>query len=342
MSQLRKDPILSRWVIIASERGHRPSDFRAEVDPPQASRGCPFCYGNEDKTPPEIYAVRPPDTEPDGPGWLVRVVPNRYPALSVEGEVDRRGLGMFDFMNGVGAHEVIIESPDHHMNLCDARPEHIELILRTYIARVKDLRRDLRLRYIIIFRNYGKVAGASLAHPHSQLIATAIVPRLPKEKLEAARSHYLSKERCIFCDLIRQEQALGDRVVMETRGFIVLSPFAARFPFELVIFPLRHCHDFVLMEEGEVSELAEVLKEALWRLREALNNPPYNYILHTAPSTHPRPGRPEYWGTLALDYHWHIEIVPRLTKVAGFEWGTGFYINPVAPEEATKFLREVR
>jgi len=306
-----------------------------------ASRGCPFCYENEDKTPPEIYAVRPANTQPNKPGWLVRVVPNRYPALTIEGDLNRQGLGMFDLMNGVGAHEIIIESPDHHLNLCEALPEQIEHIVRAYIARVEDLRRDKRLRHIIVFRNYGRAAGASLAHPHSQLIATAIVPRLPKEKLEAARLHYQRKERCIFCDLIRQEQALGERVVLETQHFIVLSPFASRFPFELVIFPLRHSHDFVNLQPEEIADLARVLKEALWRLKVALDNPPYNYMIHTAPSTHPRPGRPEYWGTLALDYHWHIEICPRLTRVAGFEWGTGFYINPVAPEEATRFLREV-
>lgn len=340
MPELRKDPIIDRWVIIASERGRRPSDFKVEEEPSRRSGFCPFCYGNESKTPPEVYAVRPDGSAANAPGWLVRVVPNRYPALAIEGNLDRRGLGMFDMMNGVGAHEVIIETPDHHMNLCDASQEHLERILTAYRSRLLDLRKDLRFRYMLIFRNYGKVAGASLSHPHSQLIALAITPRTVKEELMHAQAHYRSKERCIFCDLISQEQELRKRIVFQSEHFIVLSPFASRFPFEVHLLPLRHSHDLTEMTGEEEMALARALKEVLRRLKEVLENPPYNYIIHTAPVLHPRPGHPEYWGTIALDFHWHIEIVPRLTQVAGFEWGTGFYINPVAPEEATLFLRD--
>lgn len=341
MSELRKDPILDHWVIIAAERGYRPSDFKAEVPMAYTGAGCPFCEGNEDKTPPEVFALRAPGTAPNQPGWEVRVVPNRYPALTIEGDLNRRGLGMFDMMNGVGAHEVIIETPFHDRHLADLPVEQVVKVLIAYKARIEDLRRDLRFRYILVFRNHGWIAGASLSHPHSQLIALAITPRLVKEELTAAREHFARKERCIFCDLLNQERALGERVVFETKHFIVLSPFASRFPFEVSIFPLEHSHDFTLMGSEIMEDFARTLKETLLRLKQALADPAYNFLLHTAPNPVPRPGRPEYWGTLAYDYHWHLEIMPRLTRVAGFEWGTGFYINPVAPEEATRFLREV-
>ncbi len=339
MSQLRKDPVVDRWVIIAAERGRRPSDFKAE--PAEvSSAGCPFCEGCEQKTPPEIWGIRAPGTEPNTPGWQVRVVPNKFPALAIEGELNRHGAGMYDLMNGIGAHEVIIETPQHHLDLPDADADHVARVLITYRERTLDLRNDDRLRYVLVFRNHGRVAGASLSHPHSQLIALAITPGLVKSKLDAAREYYRRKERCIFCDIIWQERESGERVVMENDQFIVLSPFAARFPFELAIFPKWHCHDLCLMSDAEMRGLAQVLREMLRRLRAVLDDPPYNYVVHNSPTALPRPGRPDYWGTLALDYHWHLEIYPRLTRMAGFEWGTGFYVNPVAPEHAADSLRE--
>ena len=339
MSQLRKDPVLDRWVIIAAERGRRPSDFKAEPIE-VGSAGCPLCEGSEGKTPKEIWAIRQPGTEPNTPGWQVRVVPNKFPALQIEGELDRRGEGLYDTMSGIGAHEVIIETPDHHLDLPDADVDHVALVLRAYRERTLDLRRDTRFRYALVFRNHGRVAGASLSHPHSQLIALPITPSLVRSKLESAREYYRRKERCIFCDLIWQERESGERVVMENERFVVLCPFAARFPFELAIFPKWHCHDLCLMGDAELREFAAVLHDMLGRLRTVLEDPPYNYVLVNAPNALPRPGRPDYWGTLALDYHWHLEIYPRLTRMAGFEWGTGFYINPVAPEDAAQCLRE--
>jgi len=211
-------------------------------------------------------------------------------------------------------------------------------VLTAYNERTCDLRRDPRFRQIVIFRNFGVAAGASLSHPHSQLIALPIVPMLVKRKLTAARSHYLHKERCIFCDLLEQEEAMPERVVMQTDDFLVLSPFAARFPFELQVYPRRHMHDFTLMSAGEQLAFAAVLKETLLLYRNMLGNPPYNMMLQTAPNTLARPGHPDYWGTLACDYHWHVELTPRLTKTAGFEWATGFYINPVSPELAKAYL----
>ena len=339
MSELRKDPILDHWVIIAAERGRRPSDFKTDTLP-DTSRSCPFCGDNEHMTPPEICAVCGPGREPNTPGWDVRVVPNKFAALAIEGDLQRSGIGLLDKMGGIGAHEVVIETPEHCAVFCELPKEHLVKVIDTFVDRVVDLRSDKRFRHIIVFRNYGSAAGASLAHPHSQIIALPIVPKFVSEKLRAAREHYHRKERCIFCDLIEQEMAMPERVVCRNEHFVVLSVFAARFPFEVNIFPLQHQHDFVLMSPEQRQSLAEILADILVRYRTILGDPAYNLMLQTSPNTLPKPGHPEYWGTIEYDYHWHIELIPRLTKVAGFEWGTGFYINPVSPEQAAGFLRE--
>lgn len=342
MSELRKDPVVDRWVIIAAERGRRPSDFPS---PHQQERkggaGCPFCAGNESKTPDEIWATRPDGSPPNTPGWQVRVVPNKFPALRVEGEADRHGLGMFDLMNGIGAHEVIIETPTHDWDIADGPPGAVDAVLLACQARLTDLYRDQRFRYCVLFRNYGERAGASLDHPHSQLIAIPIVPKRVKDELQAAQVYYSRKERCIFCDMVRQELALGDRVVMEREHYVVLAPFASRFPFELAIFPKVHQHDFRLLAEDNRAALARTLTDSLRYIRKALGGPAFNYVVKSAPNPVPRPGKPQYWGTLEHDYHWHIEIMPRVTRIAGFEWGTGFYVNPVSPEQSADFLRDI-
>jgi len=337
MSELRKDPIVDRWVIIAAERGRRPSDFRSESPPPPPA-ACPFCPGNEHKTPPEVYAVRD-GTPPNSPGWEVRVVPNKFPALAIEGDVTHHGIGLLDWMSGVGAHEVVIESPDHGFRLERADNEHMLKVLQAFEQRLRDLRGDVRFRHIIVFRNWGSAAGASLSHPHSQIIALSIVPDIMKQKLRAARDHFRRKERCIFCDLIEQELALPDRVIYRNEHFVALSPFAARFPFEVQIYPLAHMYDYTLMNREQQLGLIDVLQFVLRRYDTELSDPPYNLMVQTAPNPVPRPGRPEFWGTLAHDFHWHLELIPRLTKPAGFEWGTGFFINPVSPEDAARFLR---
>ncbi|NLO72631.1 MAG: DUF4931 domain-containing protein [candidate division WS1 bacterium] len=334
--QLRKDPILERWVIIA-DRGKRPTDFPPEEE--DKGKFCPFDEGNEDRTPPEVYAVRPGGGGVNTPGWKVRVVPNMYPAVITEGDTTHHGIGLLDWTRGVGAHEVIIEHPDHKFSFARADVEHMLLIVETYIQRVKDLRGDKRFRHIIVFRNHRGAAGASLKHPHSQLIALSITPETVKQKLKAAREYYLRKERCIFCDLIEQEMRLPDRFIYANDDFVVLSPFAARFPYEVHIFPLQHCHDFTLMAEEQKRGFVDALQFVLRRYDGEMNDVPYNMMLQTAPNPIPRPGRPDYWGTIQCDYHWHVELLPRLTKPAGFEWGTGFYINTVLPEKAAEFLR---
>jgi UDPglucose--hexose-1-phosphate uridylyltransferase len=338
MSELRWDPLKLHWVIIATERGRRPRDFSVESET-GVQTSCPFCYGNEDKTPREIFAIRPSGS-PNTANWQVRVVPNKYPALRVEGELKSRGYGLYDVMDGIGAHEIIIETPDHDRGLADLTPPEICNVLKAYRARFLDLRQDRRLRYMVLFKNHGTRAGATLSHAHSQLIAVPLTPPVAATELRICREFYSSKERCIFCDLIDFEISCGDRIVREFANYVIMTPYASCFPFELRLYPKRHSHDFALLGDADLAELAVAMKEMLFRLKTVLKDPPYNFILHTAPPTQDRLGKPEYWSSLEYDYHWHIELVPRLTQIAGFEWGTGFFINPTSPEDAATFLRD--
>ncbi len=340
MPELRHDPIQRRWVIIATERGRRPSDF-AKLEPERSEGFCPFCPGNEAKTPPEIIALRPENTKPDTEGWEVRVVPNKFPALRIEGDADREAVGIYDKMNGIGAHEVIIESPLHDISLAEQPLEHFQKIMRVYQMRLSDLKKDLRFRYILIFKNHGVTAGASLSHPHTQIIATPVTPRTVSMELESARRHYELKERCLFCDIIKQELQTGERVISQVDGMVALAPFASRFPFEVMVAPLEHSHDFAELSEDGIKALSKCLKDVLTRLKIALDDPPYNFMLHTSPNTESRNRRANYWVTLPADFHWHFEIIPRLVRTAGFEWGTGFYINPTPPEDAAGYLRDI-
>ncbi len=332
MPELRKDPIIGRWVIISMERGKRPSDFNERAERKKKSTFCPFCPGNEDKTPPEIFAIRSAKTKPNTPGWSLRVVPNKYPALQIQGDLNRRGEGIFDKMNGVGAHEVIIETPEHDKTIDKFSIKEIENIFMTYRLRIQDLKKDKRLRYPMIFKNHGSAAGASLEHSHSQLIALPIVPKRVLEELDGSKRYFNYKERCIFCDIIYQELEDGIRIVLENEHFIVWSPYAPRFPFEIWILPREHHSNFEYISDQHINSLARIIKEFFIRMNLVLENPPYNFLIHTTPINL----------SDNLYYHWHIEFIPKLTKIAGFEWGTGFYINPTPPEEAAKFLREVK
>jgi UDPglucose--hexose-1-phosphate uridylyltransferase len=330
--ELRKDPITGRWVIISTDRQKRPNDFRLERSAASGREQCPFCPGHEAMTPPEILAYRQNGGAANAPGWELRVVPNKYPALQVEGTIDREGEGIFDRMNGIGAHEVIIETPDHDRSLALMSEPEIERVLWAYRERMLDLKQDHRLRYILVFKNHGAAAGATLEHPHSQLIALPIVPDFVREELEGARLHYQVKERCVFCDVVQQEGRDGQRVIQENADVIALAPYAPRFAFETWLLPKRHGARYETAPRHEYESLARLLKSVLQRLDRALEAPPYNLIVHTSPFS-------EEVGQL---YHWHIEIMPKLTRVAGFEWGTGFYINPTPPEEAARVLRAVR
>ncbi len=329
MPELRKDPITGRWVIIATDRARRPSDFTREPVPRPSARFCPFCYGSEQKTPPEVLAYRSKGAQ-NQPGWSVRVVPNKFPALGIEGDLNRQGEGIYDKMNGIGAHEVIIETPEHDKTLAEVSDKQVEEALWAYRDRVLDLKRDKRFRYIILFKNHGEAAGASLEHTHSQLIALPVVPKRVKEELDGAKIYFDFRERCIYCDIVRQETLSGERLVSETDRFLVVEPFAPRFPFETWIVPKRHDSHFEESDAGTLQNLAGVLRQTLRKIDQVLERPAYNFIVHSAPLQEPQ----------LAHYHWHVEIIPKLTKVAGFEWGTGFYINPTPPEESAKFLRE--
>ncbi|MBC8414023.1 MAG: galactose-1-phosphate uridylyltransferase [Nitrospira sp.] len=328
MPELRKDPISGRWVIISVERGKRPSDFAARIS---AKKGgfCAFCEGNERTTPPEIMAFRPAGMSSNSAGWSLRVVPNKFPALSIEGNEDRVGDGIFDQMNGLGAHEVIIECPDHHHTLSTMPLKSVEDTLWAFHHRINDLKKDKRFKYVLIFKNEGEEAGASLEHTHTQLIALPIVPQLVEEEIYQSKQYYSYKERCIFCDIIRQESASGKRVISENEHFIALAPFAPRSPFETIIMPKNHESSY--MQNNHYPQLAHILQHTLKQIDKVLYMPPYNLMIHTSP----------FKDEQNAYYHWHIEIIPKLTKIAGFEWGSGFYVNPVPPEESARFMREV-
>jgi UDPglucose--hexose-1-phosphate uridylyltransferase len=277
-------------------------------------------------------AYRKDGNLPNRKGWSLRVIPNKFPALQIEGDLDREGEGIYDKMHGLGAHEVIIESPNHNDTLSTMPEERVEDLLWAYRDRILDLKKDDRFRYILIFKNHGEQAGASLEHPHSQLIATPIVPKRACEEVDGAKAYFKYKDRCIYCDIIRQELQQESRVIALNDEFVAIAPFASRFPFETWILPRNHEPFFQDSKKADMVSCSRMLKGVLGKMDQVLTNPPYNYLIHSAPLQE----------TEVNHYHWHLEIMPTLVKVAGFEWGTGFYINPVPPEDAAKYLREAR
>jgi UDPglucose--hexose-1-phosphate uridylyltransferase len=281
-------------------------------------------------TPPEIMAFRHPGSQRNSSGWWVRVVSNKFPALGIEGDLNKTGRGMYDWMNGVGAHEVIVETPEHDKKLGFLDSRQLEDVLWAYRARYLDLKKDPRLKYILVFRNYGRAAGASLSHPHSQLVATPVIPGIVSAELQGARRYSEYRDRCVFCDILRQEQEDGARIVAENNHFLVISPYAARTPFETWLLPKRHCASFAAIAAEEQSGFAAILGETLRRIHYCLDDAPYNFNIHTAPCDEDE----------SEDFHWHLSISPRLTIAAGFEMGTGIYINVTPPELAAEHLRE--
>ena len=331
MPELRKDPIVGRWVIIAPDRARRPRRSSIVPELPDDSGFDPFCEGNEHATPPEILAYREPGSVSNGRGWRVRVVPNKFPALQVEGRLGKRGDGIYDVMSGIGAHEVIIECPHFETNMSRLSVDNIREVLWVYRDRLVDLKKDPRLVHGLIFKNKGAMAGATLPHSHSQLIVTPVVPISIWEEMTGALEFYNYRGRSIYSDMIQQELENEERIVFDSPNFVVFCPFASRFPFETWILPKHHSSHFENIQRQEVEELGMVMKTVLRKLEIGLDDPAYNYVIHTAPfDTNELP-----------HYLWHIELFPSLTRVAGFEWGSGFYINPVTPEEAASFLRNV-
>ena len=329
MTELRKDPIVGRWVIISTERAKRPHEFPQE--PPSRHEGmCPLCPGSERMTPPEILACRQ-GGEPNDPNWTLRVVSNKFPALRIEGDLGKAADGIYDRMNGIGAHEIVIESERHDVDLFDLPEKRFEDVLWAYRERLLDLKKDRRFKSVIVFKNHGSAAGASLVHSHSQLIALPVVPKRVIEEMTGCREYYRFRDRCLFCDIIVQEMEQKSRIVEEGSEFLAFAPYAPRFPFETWIVPKRHQCAYEMIEPDQMRALAAVFRRTLRRLNLALENPPFNFIIHSAPF---QEGAADF-------FHWHVEIMPKLTKVAGFEWGSGFYINPTPPEESAKYMREL-
>jgi len=334
MPELRQNPATQEWVIVATERARRPEDFaRPTVPQPPGERGgpCPFCPGNEHLTPPETLAYRR-EGPANGTGWWVRVVPNRFPALVPEGSQDRREeVRLFRRMDGLGQHEVVIESPDHRGTFCLFDDKQVEEILLVYRERYLELSRQRWARLIIVFRNNGVGAGTSLAHPHSQIITTSVVPINLRRKHDIAIRYFDAVGTCLGCDIVAQERAVGKRIVLETEDFVAFHPFASRVPFETVIAPLRMQASFAQITMDEAKRLAKVLKIVLAKLYFGLNNPDYNFVIDTVPV-----------GDEHKEYYlWHIRILPRLTTPAGFEVGSGIFITTALPEETAAFMRQI-
>ncbi len=329
MSEFRHEPVSGQWVIIAPERAARPTEFAVERR--THSEGfCPFCEGHEDRTPPEIDAVRPSGSPADAPGWLARVVPNRYPAVSPD-VLLREGGGPFTrHISGFGRHEVVIETPAHCVSQSEQPVECFHHVVALYQRRLLALRSDRRIASALIFKNSGAAAGATIEHSHSQLVALPAVPRGIQTELWNAKEFHKDCGQCMFCAIIEHEVSEEARLLLEDEDCIALVPFASRFPFETWILPKRHESALEESAPHVLKSLGEMLHRVLIALDMALDRPAYNYIIHTEP----------FAVRENAAYHWHVEVVPRVTYIAGFEWGSGCAINPVRPEEAAELLRE--
>lgn len=330
MHELRRCPLTRRWAVIAPTRVRRPDVMRLveSVDPESFD---PFGEGNEHATPHEILAYRHNGSHANGPGWSLRVVPNKFPALSVEGHLEASAVGLYDCLSGIGAHEVIIESAERETRMAALPVSQVTDVMRSYQDRLRDLKHDQRLVQPIIFKNAGALAGASLDHTHSQLIVLPIVPPDVENELNNTKTHYEQRGRDLFGDLLAQEMEDQVRIVTETASFVAYCPYASRFAFEIWVVPKVQQSNYEDASHRQLEELGGVMKEVLCRLDAALGEPPFNYVLHTAP----------FRGGSRKDYRWHFKIFPRLSRVAGFEWGSGAFINAVPPEDAAKFLRDV-
>lgn len=323
MSEWRKDPLVGRWVIIAPERAERPYALE------KGELLCPFCEGMESCTPKEVLSVRRPGTLPNQPGWLVRVFPNRYPALQKDVPLESREDDLYHSMSGFGVHEVIVETPHHAVDFAELPREHLTTVLSVYRERLQNLGEEEGLRYGLLFKNQGMEAGASMSHAHSQIIATPIVPQAILEELRNSVEWYRKKRKCPFCEIVEREGETGERVVLSGDRFMVFIPYAARFPFEMTILPVEHSSSF--LEEEHLGELAETLSKVLRGARKFLGTLSFNFVLHNVPY---RAQKEE-----EESYHWHLEVLPTSLRVAGFEWGSSFAINVVRPEEAASKLR---
>jgi UDPglucose--hexose-1-phosphate uridylyltransferase len=329
MNELRQNIITRDWVIIAKGRAERPDEFaptkKERIELPAFDARCPFCVGNEHKTLDETFAIR------DGNGWRVRVVPNKFAALSPQGRRIRKVSGVFRSMPAVGIQEVIIEHPLHNASLALIPAAHVADLLRAYRNRYDAVRKDDRIEAVIIFKNHGEAAGTTLHHPHSQLVATPIVPNQFRIRVDESIRYFDDTGECVYCRTVAEELSSRERVIEENERFVAFIPYAALSPFHLWIFPKQHASSFDEISEAEIESLAQMLKTVLARLHLALDNPDYNYSIRSIPT-----------GERRTDYfHWYITIIPRISKTAGFEYGSGMFINTAVPEESAALLRSV-
>ncbi|MEW6412369.1 MAG: galactose-1-phosphate uridylyltransferase [Candidatus Zixiibacteriota bacterium] len=328
MPEFRQNQATKEWVVLAPERGGRPSDYagprKERRDFPDYKQGCPFCPGNENQTEDPVYIY------PEDDNWQVRVVPNKYAALQPNLDTTRNRVGSFLTADGFGVAEVVIEHPRHNTSIALMKPDEVTNVLRAYRQRHFAISKNDKINLITIFRNHGQRAGTSLEHPHSQIIATPIVPPHVRYPLEQAVLHYDERGTCVYCDMLEEELRQKERIILTTDNFVAFCPFAARSPFECRIYPRRHMPSFVSATNEELSDFACVLKEILAKIHFGLNDPDYNYVIRSSPI-----------GDEDTRYlHWYMVIIPKISIPAGFEIGSGIYINTVAPEESAAFLRE--
>ena len=339
-SQYRHDPLQDRWVISAHERANRPTELPG-LGAPEARMHCPFCPGNEAETPPAVVTIPSSVGNRESSSWDLRIVPNKYPALRPGPSPERRTEGFYDLIPGVGAHEVVIETPRHVSHIADRSPEEVELLLGEYQSRIRTLSENPDHRYVLVFKNHGAAAGATLSHPHSQIMAISVTPEIVASEVRSSQDYFATHGRCLTCAMLEHELAHEKRIIALNDDFVALCPFASRFPFEVLISPRRHGHDFTLIPGQAMRNLAALLRHVLDRLRLCLGDPPFNYMLHTSPNPNATPSVHEpSLENIESCYHWHLEILPRLSQVAGFEWGTGFHINSKPAEDAAAELRE--
>jgi UDPglucose--hexose-1-phosphate uridylyltransferase len=329
MPELRHNVLTREWVIIATERAKRPHEFARKdggtrVRPPYVP-SCPFCPGNEDMTPPATLVI------PDIGAWRVRVAPNKFAALSYDGERRRTLQGIRRTVTGVGVHEVIIESPDHSKSTAVLEDSQVETLIDAYLDRFNFASRDPRVEQVTIFKNHGLAAGTSLEHPHSQIIGSPVITSQIRDRMINALRHFDEFGECIFCHVLEVELKEQARVVMETEHFVAFVQFAALTPFSMLIMPRRHMSCFSEIGDAEAADLARILRRSLAKLYYGLMDPDFNYAIRTAPKE----------ASGVKYFHWYLSIIPRLTRVAGFELGSGMFINTSLPEENASFLREV-
>ena len=329
MSEYRRDPVCGYWVVVAEERAGRPREFTT-AQPARTAGCCPFCKGNEAETPGEVFAVRRESSVPDGPGWRMRVVPNKYPALSLDQPQVDPPDDLYARMPGLGVHELLIESPDHTVSVSELGPKDSKHLFALYRDRLVELKKDRRLVHALIFKNVRPAAGATIEHAHSHLIATPMVPGRIAQELAGSRDYHNRHNRCIYCAMVEQELRSRVRIAGDWPHFVAFCPFASRVPLETWIVPKDHASGFENTGDEQLAELSQVVKDLVARLERVLDGCAYNYLIHSAP----------FDTANLVHYHWHVEVIPRTTVLAGFEWGSGFYINPVSPEKAAAMLKK--